>query len=303
LTLLVGRQEGHPACKKLSGGVLVWLSVWSKVLACIWPSWCQCHSLSLASVKSRLVLPFWYRLTWVVPEKEPLNVCVCVCVFGMLIVVFYLVFSSITQRHIWETLHLLPITAHKTLQYFCKCKSWIRYMQYLYCWQFEAHFVVKWNLLSYSCISSLISWCQRMSSERILLRDIFVICCDCSCKDIGLWTGMNLVFAFERLCISEFRNCRKENFLQLKRLAALERGMFMMTWKHHIIWRILILATSQFGMWEMCDDHCISNMAVSLLNGYGQQKIEQSLWNQHKGTFWKPCIYYYKDKSSAHFST
>jgi len=31
LTLLVGRQEGHPACKKLSGGVLVWLSVWSEV--------------------------------------------------------------------------------------------------------------------------------------------------------------------------------------------------------------------------------------------------------------------------------
>jgi len=38
LTLLVGRQEGHPACKKLSGGVLAWLSVWSKVLTCIWPS-------------------------------------------------------------------------------------------------------------------------------------------------------------------------------------------------------------------------------------------------------------------------
>jgi len=26
LTLLVGWQEGHPACKKLSGGVLVWLT-------------------------------------------------------------------------------------------------------------------------------------------------------------------------------------------------------------------------------------------------------------------------------------
>jgi len=26
--LLVGRQDGHPACKKLIGGVLVWLSVW-----------------------------------------------------------------------------------------------------------------------------------------------------------------------------------------------------------------------------------------------------------------------------------
>jgi len=27
LTLLVGRQEGHPACKKLSGGMLAWLPV------------------------------------------------------------------------------------------------------------------------------------------------------------------------------------------------------------------------------------------------------------------------------------
>jgi len=26
LTLLVWRQEGHPACKKLSGGMLAWLS-------------------------------------------------------------------------------------------------------------------------------------------------------------------------------------------------------------------------------------------------------------------------------------
>ena len=38
LTLLVGRQEGHPACKKLSGEVLAWLSVWSKVQTCIWLS-------------------------------------------------------------------------------------------------------------------------------------------------------------------------------------------------------------------------------------------------------------------------
>jgi len=29
LTLLAGRQEGHPAFKKLSGGVLAWLSVWT----------------------------------------------------------------------------------------------------------------------------------------------------------------------------------------------------------------------------------------------------------------------------------
>ena len=69
LTLLVGWQEGHPACKKLSSGVLAWLSVWCEVQTCIWPSGFHCHSLSLAPVKSRLVLPFWYRLTWVVPEK------------------------------------------------------------------------------------------------------------------------------------------------------------------------------------------------------------------------------------------
>jgi len=38
LTLLVGWQERHPACKKQSGGVLAWLSVWNKVQTCIWPS-------------------------------------------------------------------------------------------------------------------------------------------------------------------------------------------------------------------------------------------------------------------------
>jgi len=38
LTLLVGRQEEHPACKKLSGEVLAWLSVWNKVKTCIWLS-------------------------------------------------------------------------------------------------------------------------------------------------------------------------------------------------------------------------------------------------------------------------
>ena len=38
LTLLVGCQEEHPACKKMGGEVLVWLSVWSEVQTCIWPS-------------------------------------------------------------------------------------------------------------------------------------------------------------------------------------------------------------------------------------------------------------------------
>ena len=42
-----------------------------------------------ASVKSRLVYPFWYRPTWVVPEKGPLNGCVCVCVLGLASISFW----------------------------------------------------------------------------------------------------------------------------------------------------------------------------------------------------------------------
>jgi len=38
LTLLVGQQLEHPACKKQTGGVLAWLSVWSEVQTCIRPS-------------------------------------------------------------------------------------------------------------------------------------------------------------------------------------------------------------------------------------------------------------------------
>ena len=37
LTLLVGRQEEHPSCKKLSDEVWAWLSVRSEVqMTCIW---------------------------------------------------------------------------------------------------------------------------------------------------------------------------------------------------------------------------------------------------------------------------
>jgi len=74
LTLLVGWQEGHLACKQLSGGVLAWLSVWGEVQIFIWPSWCHCHSLRRISCssKSTLVLPEWFcfsgaslpRLSW-----------------------------------------------------------------------------------------------------------------------------------------------------------------------------------------------------------------------------------------------
>jgi len=83
MTLLVGQQERHPAYKNLSGGVLAWLSVWIKVQMPL--------SLSLASVKSRLVLPFWYRLTWVVPDKGPLKGCVCAVTYEYILLIYNLI--------------------------------------------------------------------------------------------------------------------------------------------------------------------------------------------------------------------
>jgi len=58
LTLLVGQQERHPACKKTSGLMLAWLSVWGEVQICIWPSWCYCQSPSVASIN-----PEWFYLS------------------------------------------------------------------------------------------------------------------------------------------------------------------------------------------------------------------------------------------------
>ena len=40
---------------------------------------------------SRLVLPFWYRLSWVVPDKRPLNGCCCCHRYKNVFYVFILV--------------------------------------------------------------------------------------------------------------------------------------------------------------------------------------------------------------------
>ena len=74
----LGDRKGIPPVKTEWWGA----GVWSEVQTCIYcpADAIATHSLSLASVKSRLVLPFWYQLTLVVPEKGPLNGCVCACV-------------------------------------------------------------------------------------------------------------------------------------------------------------------------------------------------------------------------------
>jgi len=77
--LLVGCQEGHPACKKTDwwgAGMVIYLE-WGA--NCLHMTQLMLLPLSLASVKSRLVIPFWYRLTRVILDKGPLNRCVCVC--------------------------------------------------------------------------------------------------------------------------------------------------------------------------------------------------------------------------------
>jgi len=66
-----------PGLYKLRDEALVWLSVWNEVqIVFIWSSW---FPSSLASFKSRLVLPFWYWLSPFVLEKR-LWKCVIVVV-------------------------------------------------------------------------------------------------------------------------------------------------------------------------------------------------------------------------------
>jgi len=55
--------------------------------------------MSLAPVKSRLILPFWYRLTWVVPDRGPLKGCVCVCFDMLFLIVIILVINVLVWRH------------------------------------------------------------------------------------------------------------------------------------------------------------------------------------------------------------
>jgi len=46
-------------------------------MICIWSSWCYCHPIISCFSKIQNGLAIWCRLTQVVLEKRPLNVCVC----------------------------------------------------------------------------------------------------------------------------------------------------------------------------------------------------------------------------------
>jgi len=82
MTLLVGWQEGHPACKKRSGGVLVWLSVCLERGADLHMAQLMPPPLTV-SCFSKIQIGF----TFLVPahpvspgQRAVKRVCVCVCV-------------------------------------------------------------------------------------------------------------------------------------------------------------------------------------------------------------------------------
>ena len=80
LTLLVGRQEGHSACRKLSGGVLVWLSCLERGadlhMAQLMPLPLTVSCFSEIQTGFTFLVPAHLGS----PGKGPLNMCVCVCV-------------------------------------------------------------------------------------------------------------------------------------------------------------------------------------------------------------------------------
>jgi len=81
LTLLVGWQEGHPACKKLSGG---WMLAW----LCLGQG-ADLHMAQLMPLPLRLVLLFWCRLTWIVLENIQEGHKTVVCVYALTRTLFH----------------------------------------------------------------------------------------------------------------------------------------------------------------------------------------------------------------------
>ena len=111
LTLLVGRQEGHPACKKhKSGEVLVWLSVCSEVHTCIMA---QLVPLPLTvSCFSKIQIGFTFLVLAHLGspgQRAVKRVCVCVCM---------LEFSSTLLSTLSPYLHNIGCHYPPPLQYY-----------------------------------------------------------------------------------------------------------------------------------------------------------------------------------------
>jgi len=119
LTLLVGQQEGHPACKNWVVGCWRGCLGWGADLYIA-----QQMPLSLTiscSSKSRLVLPFlvlpfWYLLTWVVPDKFQKSSKMIVCVSSLFNLCAWQPFCATSLSFLWST--SWPATLHFILYTF-----------------------------------------------------------------------------------------------------------------------------------------------------------------------------------------
>ena len=169
--------------------MLAWLSVWSKVQTCIWPGWCHCHSLSVASVKSRLVLPFWYRLTQGSPwQRAVKRVCISgVCHYARLVVANWtcpmLMWPRTGDRHLsmpvllpgTHTLPLDPSTGYTSLALRpclsppelhhpqCLCHIHSNRWHHRACCLYSAALPVEVGLMIYSTSLSYMFGCAQMN--------------------------------------------------------------------------------------------------------------------------------------------
>jgi len=165
----LGGRKGIRPVKKLSGGVLAWLSVWSKVQTCIWPSWCHCHSLSVASVKSRLVSPFWYRLTQVFLDKGPSDGCVCVCLTGCValwIISSYRLGLKVCGLvlHNWSCLHYCSPLVNVIVHVLCSGVLLLLHISQTHCQRRIQH---------HTEVRTVLSWRLSRIINRLILPSAF----------------------------------------------------------------------------------------------------------------------------------
>ena len=93
LTLLVGQQEGHRPVKILE--------LWDAGMVVCLERDAELHMAQLmplpltvsCSSKIQIGFTFWYRLTWVVSEKGPLNVCVCDSTINIIMAIIIIIIS------------------------------------------------------------------------------------------------------------------------------------------------------------------------------------------------------------------
>ena len=78
----LGGRKGIQPVKKLSGGMLAWLSVWNQVQTCIWPSWCHCRSLTCFS-KIQIGFTFLVPAHLGSPGQRAAKLVCCCCLAWM----------------------------------------------------------------------------------------------------------------------------------------------------------------------------------------------------------------------------